>query len=292
MKISIPYLKKITLYFLILTSLQACSFFSLTPDLGDIYNESAKYHGLNRNPIIVIPGILGSNLVQEETGKSIWGAWDGDFANPNIAEEARLIALPLEEKMPATGNGVVPNGALDKVRLRIFGLPVQIRTYAQLLLTLGIGGYKDETFEKSKNNLDYGNDHYTCFQFDYDWRLDNTKNAKRLKDFILKKKKYVESRYQKEFGPGDYDVKFNIVAHSMGNLIARYFFRYGDQPLSDTGELPELTWEGAKHVSKYVAIAPPNGGSTVSVDSLLKGRDFGFVLPTYSPTILSSFPSI
>ena len=32
-----------------------------------------------RNPVIVIPGILGSRLVEESTGKVVWGAFAGDL---------------------------------------------------------------------------------------------------------------------------------------------------------------------------------------------------------------------
>ena len=35
------------------------------PDLQGLYDRSAMYHGADRNPVIVIPGILGSRLVQE-----------------------------------------------------------------------------------------------------------------------------------------------------------------------------------------------------------------------------------
>ncbi len=33
------------------------------PDLGALYNRSAEHHGPERNPVIVIPGILGSKLI-------------------------------------------------------------------------------------------------------------------------------------------------------------------------------------------------------------------------------------
>ncbi len=29
-------------------------------------------------------------------------------------------------------------------------------------------------------STDYGDGHFTCFQFDYDWRRDNVEDAKRL----------------------------------------------------------------------------------------------------------------
>ena len=42
----------------------------------------------------------------------------------------------------------------------------------QLLGVLGVGGYRDMDLGLA-GAIDYGTDHFTCFQFDYDWRRDN-----------------------------------------------------------------------------------------------------------------------
>ena len=39
------------------------------PDLGPIYDSTAQSGELDRNPVILIPGILGSNLDQASTGR-------------------------------------------------------------------------------------------------------------------------------------------------------------------------------------------------------------------------------
>ena len=51
-----------------------CSFAPDVPDLRGIYDREASYHGVDRNPIIVIPGILGSRLFNREGGEVVWGA--------------------------------------------------------------------------------------------------------------------------------------------------------------------------------------------------------------------------
>ncbi|MEL7087458.1 MAG: hypothetical protein AAGL98_03305, partial [Planctomycetota bacterium] len=144
------------------------------PELGDRYNRTAQYHGPDRNPVIVIPGILGSKLRDAETNIKVWGAFDGNAADPGTAEGARLIALPLAEGQPLRElrDDVHPDGALDSVRLSLFGLPIKVDAYAQILGTLGAGGYYDDQLAES-GAVDYGTDHYSCFQFDYDWRRDN-----------------------------------------------------------------------------------------------------------------------
>jgi hypothetical protein len=47
------------------------------PDFGEIYNRAAAYHGERRNPVILIPGILGSRLTEAATGRVVWGAFAG-----------------------------------------------------------------------------------------------------------------------------------------------------------------------------------------------------------------------
>ena len=58
---------------LALTVLSGCSQKDQVVDLGEIYNRSAKAHPIDRNPVILIPGIQGSRLVDSETGTIIWG---------------------------------------------------------------------------------------------------------------------------------------------------------------------------------------------------------------------------
>jgi triacylglycerol esterase/lipase EstA (alpha/beta hydrolase family) len=58
------------------------------------------------------------------------------------------------------------------------------------------------------------------------------------------------------FGIKDHDVKFDIVAHSMGGLVARYYLRYGTQDLPPDGSLPELTWAGAQYVDNLIMVGP------------------------------------
>ena len=46
------------------------------PDLGDLYNRAARYQGVARNPIIVIPGVLGLAPARWRRPVSVaWGAF-------------------------------------------------------------------------------------------------------------------------------------------------------------------------------------------------------------------------
>jgi len=263
------------------------------PDLGGLYSRAAKHHDEDRNPVIVIPGVLGSKLINAETDQVVWGAFTGGAVNPKKAEGARLFALPMQEGVPLSQlrDTVVSDGALDRIRLSFFFLPISLSAYVYILRALGVGGYRDEALGES-GAIDYGEDHFTCFQFDYDWRRDISENAKRLHEFILEKKKYVEAELDTRFGAKERDVKFDIVAHSMGGLVARYYLRYGPNPLPPDGSIPPQSWEGYLNVERVVLIGPPNAGSVQSLVYLVKGIKFGPFLPKYEPAILGTMPAV
>lgn len=56
---------------LILVTLGGCPFTEPTPELDLIYTESAKYQSPDRNPIIPIPGMLGSRLLDRPSGQVV-----------------------------------------------------------------------------------------------------------------------------------------------------------------------------------------------------------------------------
>jgi hypothetical protein len=276
-----------------LLPLAACAGQVSGPDLGEIYSRAAQMHGPGRNPVIVIPGILGSRLVDRDSGAVVWGTNLRGYADPRSAAGARLVALPLHDRPDVNDehDAVVADGALDRLQLRFFGVPVEVAAYRNLLLTLGAGGYADESLGTG-GGIDYGNDHFTCFQFAYDWRLDNAGNARRLDEFIREKRALVQAEFERRYGVADYDVRFDIVAHSMGGLLTRYYLRYGGRPLPADGSLPALDWAGARFVDRAILIAPPNGGSVLALAQLVNGRRIGPLLPHYSPVILGTMPSI
>ncbi len=182
------------------------------PDLGGLYNRAAR-SSQYRNAVIVIPGLLGSKLLDKESGRIVWGAFEGGYANPKEPEGARLIALPMKEGVALSElkDEVYPNGALDRVKVRILGLPYQMNAYVEILSTLGVAGYRDESLG-TFGGVDYGDEHFTCFQFDYDWRLDNVENAKRLHEFILERRAYIPDEYKKRYCVDNFNLKFEIVA--------------------------------------------------------------------------------
>jgi hypothetical protein len=256
------------------------------PDLGGLYDRAAMQEAPPRNPVIVIPGILGSRLVDEPSGRLVWGAFAGEYANPEAPDGARLVALPMRPgaSLAELRDEVRPDGALDRLKVDFLWLPIELDAYIGILGTLGVGGYRDELLGKA-GAVDYGDAHYTCFQFDYDWRRDVVENAMRLDEFIREKREYIQA----ETGHAP---RFDIVAHSMGGLIARYYLQYGTADLPEDGAPPALTWAGAALVERAILVGTPSAGSVKALDELAEGADFAPILPRYEAAILGTMPAV
>ena len=269
-----------------------CGIFRPVPDLGGLYDNLAQQEDPYRNPIIVIPGVLGSRLIDRTTGEVAWGAFGLGQVNPNSPEGARLIALPMEHgrSLRDLRDNVRSDGALDRVMVNFIGFPVELNAYYNILRTLGVGGYRDEGLGEA-GAVNYGNDHFTCFQFDYDWRRDIVESAQALDRFIKEKRTYVQREIEQRFGVKNHDVKFDLVAHSMGGLVARYYLRYGATDLPIDGSVPEVTWEGARYIEHLVMIGTPNAGSVDTMDILVNGMSPAPFFPKYSAAVLGTMPS-
>jgi len=261
-------------------------------ELEEVYGRSAREHGPYQNPVVMIPGMTGSRLLDGETGQTVWGAFGGGYARPDREPGARLIAMPMsrDSSLAELRDGVRSDGVLEEVKVRLLGLPLSVKAYFYILGALGAGGYRDEELGLS-GAVDWGEDHFTCFQFDFDWRRDNAENAARLVAFLEEKREYVRAETRRRWGVDRDDIRFDVVSHSMGGLLLRYFLRHGGAELGDDGELPPVTWAGVELVERAILVAPPNAGSLESLFQLTEGRDYGPSLPGYPAALLGTFPS-
>ena len=201
---------------------------------------------MGKRPVIVIPGILGSELINPKTGETVW---------PSVLRTSQE-GLPISPNLAVNRDDLVPGKIVETVRLARV-LP-EVYVYRDLLEALRrYAGYREGDWDNPATDGHQD----TFYVFPYDWRQDNVVNAREL----VRRIERLKSKLQRP------DLKFNIVAHSMGGLIARYAAMYGDTDLP-AGDGPiQPTWLGAAHISKIVMIGVPNEGSADAFATLIHG---------------------
>lgn len=281
---------------LIALVLSGCGVQQRIPDLRALYADAAEIQGPERLPMIGLPGTLGSRLVDIETGTEIWGGRDGLSVDPADPVQFRLLALPV-------GDGTQPNrtlrdtlrpdGVLARAYPAVFGVPVEVEVYGALLETVRLGGWiphEDPLVVAAPNQTvapPIPPAEANAFPFAYDWRRDLVTLVADLDRHVRTRTEQVALRSARVWnheGP----VRFNLLAHSMGALIARYYLMYGTQDLPEDGSLPELTWEGARHFRNVVLVAPPNAGSITALENLVNGKSLGPLQPVYSAALIGT----
>ena len=261
------------------------------PQMSSIYQPTVNLENSIRNPVIVIPGMMGSRLRDQSSGRLVWGVFDSQSIDPDVPSDLRIISCPIDgENLDTFDDGVEAIGVLSTLKIKFIGLSINSRAYWNILNMLGVGGYRDEEMSR-EGKVDYDDNHFTCFQFAYDWRRDNAESARQLHDFMLEKKAYVEAERKRRFGIEE-PVKFDIVAHSMGCLVARYYLRYGDQGPVKAEDTPELDWSGCELVDRMILIASPNNGSAKSFVSMNEGFLFSPTVKPFPSGLVATLPSI
>lgn len=275
----------------LLLGLCACSTPRSAPDISELYTRIAREGGGDRDPVVVLPGILGSNLA-DSSGRAVWGAWSGDYARPSDPAGLRALAIPMTPglSLRERSDDVRAAGAVESVEIRLLGFPIELAAYVHILRTLGVGGYLDADVARAGfdgADLDYGEEHFTCFQFAYDWRRDIVESAQAL-DRFLRDEVLPAARREGREGP----LQVDVVAHSMGGLVLRWYLRYGAQDLPEDGSLPEPTWAGAELIDQAVLVGTPNLGSVGALERLLEGAGLGPLFADYPAAQVATFPSL
>lgn len=217
-----------------------------TPDLERIFADARAREG--KRPIIVVPGILGSQLVNRRTGEVVW---------PTVFRSSEDgLNLPATPDLEANRDELVAAKIVETAKLA--KLAPEVYVYHNLLRALSdFGGYREGDF----NNPPADGDRDTFYVFPYDWRRDNVETGR----LFARRLEELKSKLNRP------DLRFNIVAHSMGGLVARYAAMYGDRDLPPDGSPPRLDWAGAPHISKIFMFGTPNEGSAEAFATLLEG---------------------
>ena len=228
-------------------------------------------HRLAKPPVIVIPGILGSELINEKTGEKVW------FRVSRSEDDD--LRLPISLNLKQSRDNLLPGDIIRLIDLTI--LP-DVRIYQEIIDSLtNKAGYKEASWDKPPRDLEG-----RFFVFPYDWRRDNVETARDL----INKIDHLRARSKTP------RAKFDILAHSMGGLITRYAAMYGRKDLRKGKPIP--TWIGEKYFNKVFLFGTPNEGSVEALQTILKGRSsLGGVanLPfvrDLSPLDIATMPSV
>jgi pimeloyl-ACP methyl ester carboxylesterase len=229
------------------------------------------------HPVIFVPGMPGSVLKSSEDGEVLWGRFD--FGPNHAPDEGGRLALALQPEGQSKGNGnVVPGGVLDRMEVTFLGMPTRWHIYAPFMRRL-------TAMEPSPERGKY------FHSFAYDWRLDCAENARLLHRFMEKTAGEMRRDFPEQFG-SDEEVRFDIVAHSMGSLLTRYALCYGDVPLETALQRKGAPWQSSGRCRKFIMINPPNGGSLRSFERLIRGYTYGPMLPEWGSAVLGTLPSL
>src|SRR5271155_1617066 len=231
------------------------------PDLRRLYASGMEL--VRVPPVIIIPGILGSRLRERSSGRELWPG-----STYNVLFSAQSLALDIDpETLEPRADGVE---AYDLFR----GL-LGNDYYGAVIDTLEKqGGY---VRGQAGHAADAATRRY--YVFSYDWRQDNVVTARKLDALI--------DQVRRDYA--DPQLKVDIVAHSMGGLITRYYIQYGVADVLNGNDFP-ANFTGADKIRTAILLGTPNLGSVNALHSLVVGHHVGWqAIPTEA---LATMPSV
>ena len=229
------------------------------PDLAALYAKASENQ--RQPPVIVIPGLMGSTLVDARSGEE---RWPGPLSRLAFSDHAQLARRAPEWE----SDEALRPGALIR---ELGGVDI----YGQLLGALEGAG----RFVPGAPGQPPGDAPRRYYTLAYDWRQPNIVAVRQLHALI--------DRLRADFD--DPDLRVDIIAHSNGGLIANYYLRYGPVDVLEQAE-PQPWTEGSRRVRRVAMLGTPNLGSVASLKRLQRGFRFG--LRTVPIEALASFATV
>lgn len=220
-------------------TMQALDLLSAVPDVA------ARRSGI-RNPLIFIPGIMGSRLRNPQVtkvgcGNEVWGY--GLTCTVRRFDELRLPMFPGDAASALEVDGPVQD-------LAVLGSLYKVKGYRETLV-----------YFQNVGRLSFNR---TLFVFAYDWRRGIEEAARLLQAQVRQWRKIVD-------GTELNGEKFIIVGHSLGGLVARYFV----EALDGHAEVARIITLGTPYKGSLIPLVAMGTGSleTFGVGKHLFDRD-------------------
>jgi len=238
------------------------------PDLSRLYRapDHPDLHAASiadQPPVILIHGAFGSRLNHIDTDKEYWPGGLTDI----LFSEYRDIALSINpETLQPVSSELRASGITDQVAGKEF--------YGAIMRTMEEAG----GFVRGAPGEKQQDDNRRYYIFIYDWRQDIVQTARKLDDLI--------EQIRRDYASPN--LKMDIVAHSMGGLVTRYYLRYGRIDVLDDNDFP-VNGYGTERVNKVVLLGTPNLGSVSTLHEVLQGMKVGLRrIPT---EVMATWPS-
>ena len=219
-----------------------------------------------RTPVVLIPGITGTQLRERETGRAVWGTGRSLFLP---RDGGYSIALPLDAD--AEGDDVEAGEPVKVFRIGF----LKFEFYAVLIRLMEANGYRlgDLRSPVAEDNF---------FIFPYDWRYGNTHTAGEL----------ARQLDNLRLVRGEEVLHVHLICQSNAGRIARYFMKYGGASLEDAESGAAGPPERIR-VEKLILVGTDNGGSLATVVDLNRGRTYLPLLGRrFRPETIFSFRSL
>ncbi len=248
--------------------LQACSW-SPVPDLKRLYEtqplkKNTEFSIKQRQPpVILIHGAFGGRIRETSSQTELWPGGLGSL----LFHDYQNLALNIN---PET---LLPDSS-DQEAFAITDKAAGQDFYGAIIRSLEqAGGYIS-----GKPGEPIKDQRRRYYVFYYDWRQDNVQTAAKLDDFIN------QIRLDHQIP----ELRMDIVAHSMGGLVTRYYLRYGRQDVLNNNEFP-VSLYGASRIRKVILLGTPNLGSVSGIQEFIQGFKVG--LRRIPSEVLATMPS-
>jgi hypothetical protein len=198
---------------------------------------------LSRTPVIFVPGLLGTEIKNGDN--MVW--INEEMYSPFNSDDFMDVLLFNENLIPDANNNLILSGVIKK---KIFPL-IPDFDYSQGLI---------DEFAGQGYDVNDGSDGQTFYTFPYDWRYGASgvypkpegTSQMDVTNSVLLGRKIDELAKKSPTG------KVDVIAHSLGGLIAKKYVLENENP----------------QINKLVFVGVPNLGAPAAVKALLAGHDF------------------